>query len=69
MVAGLIDPPAIARQRHSRYSRRHPLNLCHLIVKNGLLAAIVPFDSCASPILFSDHALIISIPANAVANL
>jgi hypothetical protein len=39
-------------------------------VKNGLLAAIIPFDGYARPILFSDGALIIfiSIPANAVAN-
>ena len=70
MVAGLIDPPAIARQRHSRYSRRHPLNLCHLIVKNGLLAAIIPFDGDASPIRFSDCArvILIVVPANTVAD-
>jgi hypothetical protein len=40
-------------------------------VKNGLLAAIMPFDGDARPICFSDAALIvfISILANAVANL
>jgi hypothetical protein len=34
-------------------------------VKNGLLAAIIPFDGDASPICFSDGALIVfvSIPA------
>ena len=49
---------------------RHPLNLRHIVVKNGLLATIIPFDSYARPILFSDGALIIwiSIPADAVAD-
>jgi hypothetical protein len=39
-------------------------------VKNGLLAAIISFDSYARPILFSDGALIIFIgtPTNAVAD-
>jgi hypothetical protein len=48
---------------------RHPLNLHHVVVQNGLLAAIVPFDGHASPILFSDDAqiILIRIPANAVA--
>jgi hypothetical protein len=31
---------------------RHPLNLRHVVVKNGLLAAIIPFDGHACPILF-----------------
>jgi hypothetical protein len=55
----------------SHYFRRHPLNLRHIVVKNGLLAAIIPFDCYARPILFSDGALIISIsvPANAVADV
>jgi hypothetical protein len=37
---------------------------------DGLLAAIIPFDSYASPILFSDRALIglIVLPANASAD-
>jgi hypothetical protein len=37
---------------------RRPINLHHVVVKNGLLAAIIPFDRDASPILFSDGALI-----------
>jgi len=39
-------------------------------VKNGLLAAIIPFDSYARPIPFREDALItwISIPADAVAD-
>ena len=48
----------------------HPLNLRHIVMKNGLLAAIIPFDGYARPILFSDGALILLIilPANAVAD-
>jgi hypothetical protein len=40
-------------------------------MKNGLLAAIIPFDGDASPIGFGDGALIffVSIPANTVADL
>jgi hypothetical protein len=40
-------------------------------VKYGLLAAIIPVNRYARPVLFSDHALIlwISISANAVANM
>jgi hypothetical protein len=39
-------------------------------MQNGLIAAIIPFDGYASPILFSDGALIglIVLPANAVAD-
>jgi hypothetical protein len=46
------------------------LNLRHVVMKNGLLAAIIPFDGYARPILFSDGApiILISIPANAVAD-
>jgi hypothetical protein len=38
-------------------------------MKNGLFAAIIPFDGYARPILFSDRALIVlvGVPANAVA--
>ena len=43
----------------SHYFRRHPLDLRHVVVKNGLLAAIIPFDGDASPICFSDGALIV----------
>ena len=60
-----------AKRLASNQSRRYPLNLCHVVVKDGLLAAIIPFDGHASPILFNDGALIISIsiPANAVADI
>jgi hypothetical protein len=53
----------------SHYFHRHPLNLRHVVVKNGLRAAIIPFDNYARPILFSDSTLIeyLSVPANAVA--
>ena len=46
------------------------LNLRHVVMKDGLLAAIIPCDGHASPIDLPDGALIIfiSIPANAVAN-
>jgi hypothetical protein len=49
---------------------RHPLNLPHVVVKDGLLAAIVPFDRYACPILFSDGTKISGhcTPANAVAH-
>jgi len=46
----------------------HTLNSRHVVVKNGLLAATIPFDGYARPILFNDGALIgwIVLPANAV---
>ncbi len=55
----------------SRYFRRHPLNLRHVVVLNCLLTAVIPFDGYARPILFSDGALIGSIvlPANTVADV
>ena len=61
----------LQRHRLSHYFGGHPLNLRHVVVKNGLLAAIIPFDGYARPILFSYDALIILIvlPANAVADL
>ena len=37
---------------------RQTLNLSHIVVKNGLLAAIIPPNGYASPIPFSDCALI-----------
>jgi hypothetical protein len=51
-------------------SIRHPLNLRHIVVKNDLLAAIIPFDGYASPIRFSDGALIVFIcmPTDTVAD-
>jgi hypothetical protein len=51
-------------------SIRHPLNLRHIIVKNDLLAAIVPFDGHSCPIFFNDRALIVfvGVPANTVAD-
>ena len=50
---------------------RHPLYGCHIVVQNGLLAAIIPFDGYARPILFSDGALItqISNSKNTVADI
>ena len=62
-------PPS--RKAPSHQITRHPLNLRHVVVKNCLLAAIVPFDGYASPILFSDGALIglIVVPANTVADV
>jgi hypothetical protein len=58
------------RKDTSNQVHRHPLNLRHIVVKNGLLATIIPFDSYTRPIPFSDGALIIwiSIPADAVAD-
>jgi hypothetical protein len=46
-----------------------PLDLRHVVVKNVLLAAIIPFDGYARPILFSDGAKIgcHGSPTNAVA--
>jgi hypothetical protein len=54
----------------SRSLPRHPLNTRHVVVKNSLHAAIIPFDSYARPIRFSDSALIgrRGSPANAFAN-
>ena len=55
----------------SNQIRRCPFDLRHVIMKNGLLTAIVPFDGYACPIRFSDGAtvgLIVS-PANEVADL
>jgi hypothetical protein len=49
---------------------RHPLKLYHVVMHNGLHAAIIPLDGNARPIRFSDSALIdlIVFPANAVAD-
>ena len=33
---------------------QHHRDLTHVVMKNGLLAAIIPFDGYARPILFSD---------------
>jgi hypothetical protein len=63
-------PPVCAASQPtpSHYFRRHPLNLRHIVVKNGLLDAIIPLDGYARPVLFDDGALIdlIVLPANAV---
>src|SRR5260221_2167731 len=55
----------------SRLGRGHRLNSRHVVVKNVLLAATIPFDGYARPILFNDGALIgwIVLPANAVERL
>jgi hypothetical protein len=50
----------ISRKGTSNQIRRHPLNLRHIVVKNGLRATIIPFDSYARPIPFSDGAPIIA---------
>ena len=49
----------------------HPLNSRHVIMQNLLLAATIPLDGYARPILFNDGALIglIVLPANAVERL
>jgi hypothetical protein len=59
------------RQLQSFRTLRHPLNLRHVVVVNGLLTAVIPFDGYARPILFSDGALIGSIvlPANTIADV
>jgi hypothetical protein len=58
-------------RRLSHYLLLHPLNLRHIVVQNLLLAATIPFDGYARPILFNDGALIgwIVLPANAVERL
>jgi hypothetical protein len=63
--------PLMAISARSHYFRRHPLNLRHVVVKNGLLAAIIPFDSYARPIGFNNGAQIRcrGSPANAVADV
>jgi hypothetical protein len=54
----------------SRRLQRHSLNLRHVVVKNSLHAAIIPFDRYACPIRFGDGAKIVcrGSPANAFAN-
>jgi hypothetical protein len=54
----------------SHQIHRRPLNLRHVVVQNRLLAAIIPFDGYARPILFSDGAKIVFIgaPINADAD-
>ena len=65
------NTPAIRCASARSWLTRHPLNLRHVVVKNCLLAEIVPFDGYASPIIFSDGALIglIVVPANTVADV
>jgi hypothetical protein len=54
----------------SRSLPPHPLNMRHVVVKNRLHAAIIPFDGYARPIRFSDGAKVrcCGPPANAFAN-
>src|SRR6266404_9610684 len=61
----------IPNDRASHQFLLHPLNSRHVVVKNGLLAATIPFDGYARPILFNDGALIglIVLPAYAVERL
>src|SRR5260370_148777 len=63
--------PLIGNTPPSHQFLRHTLNSRHVVVKNGLLAATIPFDGYARPILFNDGALIglIVLPANAVERL
>jgi hypothetical protein len=69
MILAII-PPATAHQTPSHHFIRHLLNLRHVVVVNGLLTAVIPFDGYARPIRFSDGALVGSIvlPANTVAD-
>jgi hypothetical protein len=58
------------RKGTSNQIRWYPLDLPHVVMLDGLLAAIIPFDGYACPVRFSDGAtvgLIVS-PANAVAS-
>jgi hypothetical protein len=54
--------------RSSNQIHRHALHRSHVIMQNGLLTAIVPFDGYARPIRFSDSAKVSRSepPANAV---
>jgi hypothetical protein len=63
--------PETAHQTASHHFIRHLLNLRHVVVVNGLLTAVIPFDGYARPIRFSDGALVGSIvlPANTVADV
>jgi hypothetical protein len=64
----MLWPPA--QERQASYSRR-PLNLPHIIMQDGLFAAIVPPDGDTSPIHLCDCASVglVILPANAVAGL
>jgi hypothetical protein len=55
----------------SHQFRRHPIDARHIVVKNGLLGAIIPFDRYARPVRFNDGAAIlwISIPRDALTNI
>ena len=66
--AGGLQPPEMSP---SLYFLLHTLNSGHVVVKNDLQAATIPFDGYARPILFNDGALIgwIVLPANAVERL
>jgi hypothetical protein len=56
---------------HLHQFRRHSLDVRHIIVKNGLLAAIIPFDGNTGPVLFGDGAKVRcrGSPADAVADI
>jgi len=70
MILAII-PSATAHQTPSHHFIRHPLNLRHVVVVNGLLTTVIPFDGYGRPIRFSDGALVGSIvlPANTVADV
>jgi hypothetical protein len=63
-----VLPNLSSINRLSQQFRRNPLNLRHVIMQDGLLAAIIPFDGYACPICFDDGTEIgcrVS-PANAI---
>lgn len=65
-----VNPFGCDREPSNQITR-HSLNLSHVVVKNRLLAAVIPFDGYAGPILFSDGASIglIVLPANTIADV
>jgi hypothetical protein len=52
----VFDMPTARRM--VKLFRQHALNLRHVVMKNGLHVAAIPFDRYARPIRFSDGALI-----------
>jgi hypothetical protein len=60
----------LSSQTPSYQIPNHPFNLTHVVMRNSLFGAIVPFNRYASPIRFCDCALIASVvlPTNRVAD-
>ena len=68
----VITPQRVTSQSDHRSDvDRHSLNLRHVVVENGLLAAIIPPDGNARPIRFDDDTkiILVRIPADAVVDL